>query len=121
MRHIARATRNTRMDFLYLNYRLLKLDDLFRFELGKFMHKFHNGMLPQSFLGYFSELSEIRTRTTRASQRRDFYVPRCSCKMGERLLKIQGAKLWNGLPMTVKNETIAKFKDKMKDHIFSQF
>ena len=48
IRHVSRVSRFARMDFVYLNLRLLKLDDIYRFELGKFMHHHHNDLLPKS-------------------------------------------------------------------------
>ena len=57
IRHISRVSRFARMDFVYLNLRLLKLDDIFTFELGKFMHYHHRNKLPNSFSDYFKKFA----------------------------------------------------------------
>ena len=62
-----RVPRYTRLDYLYLNLRILKLDDLFELELGKFMHQFHNKKLPKSFAGYFQEVGKSHQRNTRTA------------------------------------------------------
>ena len=47
--HISRSPLFTRLDNVYLNYRILKFDDLFKLEVGKFMHQFKSKKLPNSF------------------------------------------------------------------------
>ena len=70
LRYISRAPLFTRMDNTYLNYWLLKLEDLYQYELGKFMH--HIIMLYQTPSQIcFQELSQTRQRVTRTSVRED--------------------------------------------------
>ena len=59
IRHMYRVPRYTRLDYLYLNLRILKLDDLFELELGKFMHQFHNKKITQVVRGIFSRSRQI--------------------------------------------------------------
>ena len=120
LRHISRASLYTRMDGLYLNYRILKLNDLYRFELGKFMHQFFNNSLPNSFSGFFQELSQIRQRVTRASARGDYNVLRCKKASGQKSIKYQGAKLWNKLSNDIRLAGKNIFKKQLKSWIFAE-
>ena len=108
------------MDGLYLNYRILKLNDLYRFELGKFMHQFFNNSLPNSFSGFFQELSQIRQRVTRASARGDYNVLRCKKASGQKSIKYQGAKLWNKLSNDIRLAGKNIFKKQLKSWIFAE-
>ena len=121
LRHISRATRFTRMDNIYLNYRLLKLEDLYKFELGKFMHQFHNNTLPNSFSDFFQELSQTRQRVTRASARGDYNVIRCNKVIGQKSIKYRGAKLWNKIDNNIRSASKFNFKIQFKNWIFAEY
>ena len=110
IRHISRAPRYVKLDFLYLNYHILKMDDIYRFELGKFLHHHHNNLLPNSFSTYFQELSVVHQRTTRASARGDYKIISCKKAFGQRSIRYQGAKLWNSLNDDIRSAGKHKFK-----------
>ena len=122
VRHLGGVTRYTRMDNVYLNFRILKLDDLHTFELGKFMYRFKAKTLPNSFSKYFQKLSETRTRVTRSTSRGEYLEIRCCSKKGERSIKWQGSRIWNKLPVELKQhvKTSKKFADNFKNYIFSK-
>ena len=109
------------MDFVYLNLRILKLDDIFTFELGKFMHQHHKNVLPNSFSDYFQELATAHQRTTRASVRGDIKVIRCNKAIGQRSLRYQGAKLWNTMSSQIRSANKTTFKSLFRNYIFSKF
>ena len=122
IRHLTGASRFHRMNDLYLNYRLFKIDNLYTFELGKFMYRFKKNTLPHSFSCYFKQISETRSRVTRSTSRGAFLEVRCNSKLGERSIKWQGSRLWNKLPEDLKKITVdSKFVKSFKCHIFSKF
>ena len=106
------------MDTIFLNYRILKLDDLFDYELGKFMFQYTKKNLPNSFNNYFPVIAHQRTR---AATRGDFYVPRFNKQVGLNSIKYQGPKLWNKLSSELKKASINKFKVEFKNWIFANF
>ena len=106
-RYIYRVPRYTKLDYLNLNLRILKLDDLFELELGKFMHQFHNDKLPKSFAGYFQNVGNSHQHNTRAANTLNYVVKKCNKKMGEHSVKYIGAKLWNNLQNNI--QTANKF------------
>ena len=85
------------------------------------MHKFNNSKLPNSFNDYFKEVGQVRTRVTRASDRKDLVVIRCKKKVGEKSIKFAGAKLWNTLPSELKESVFDKFKIDYKNLMFAHF
>ena len=121
LRHISQAPLFTRLDNIFLNYRILKFDDLFKLEVGKFMHCFKAEKLPKSFNNYFQEVGQVRSRVTRASNRGDLFVIRCNKKVGEKSIKFIGAKYWNDLPLELKNMKYCHFKNELKNYIFANF
>ena len=53
IKFIARAPRYYRLDNYYLNYRILKVKDLYDLELYKFMHGHFNNRVPCIFRNFF--------------------------------------------------------------------
>ena len=49
---------------LYKNLNLLKLNDIYKRELAKFMYQLHYGILPKSFYDRFIRLSAIHNYST---------------------------------------------------------
>ena len=87
----------------------------------KFMHKFNNKKLPNSYNNYFRKVGQVRKRVTRASDRKDLVVTRCKKKVGEKSIKFVGAKLWNTLPSDLKESVFDKFKIDYKNLMFAHF
>ena len=55
------------------NLNILKLDDMTNMEFAKFMFKFNNKMLPESFDCYFTKLDNIRKHNTTQKHRNQYY------------------------------------------------
>jgi len=68
------------------------MDDIYRFELGKFLHHHHNNLLPNSFSTYLQELSVVHQLKTRASARGDYKIIRCKKHLAKDLLGIKEQK-----------------------------
>jgi hypothetical protein len=92
MMHLDRAPRFTRLDNIYLNHRILKLDDLYKFELGKFMHQFYNGKLPISFAGYFQDVASSHHHYTRSATNLNYKVNKCKKRAGQCSVRHFGVK-----------------------------
>ena len=120
IRYLYRAPRYTRLDYLYLNLRILKLEDLFELELGKFMHQFYNNKLPKSFAGFFLEVCKSHQRNTRAANTLKYVVNKCNKKAGELSVKYLGAKVWNNLQNNIQTANKSNFKTLLKNYLFSK-
>ena len=53
-------TKNHYTDLLYFKFQVLKLKDMVKIEIAKFMLRFKNIMLPISFDNYFTNLRQIQ-------------------------------------------------------------
>ena len=82
------------------------------------MYSIYNGTAP-SYLCNFKKVSEIHSYSTRHSNM-SYVIPHVKSQ-GSKSFTFNGAKLWNNLPMYVKNETTKDgFKLKCKEYLFSQ-
>ena len=78
-------------------------------------YKILNKLLPEWLLT-FSLVGDINTVPTR--QIENLVVPRTQTVTGERGIKIRGPKLWNTLPVHIRNSsTLSVFKRKVKDFV----
>ena len=119
MMHLDRAPRFSRLDSIYLNHRILKLDDLYNFELGKFMHQFYNGKLPNSFAGYFQDVASSHHHYTRSATNLNYKVNKCKKRAGQCSVRHLGVKLWNKLPTEMKSANKFGFKILLKNYLLS--
>jgi len=61
---------------LYKKLNLLKLKDVYKLELAKFMHKLHNNKLPIIFQNNFSKTENIHSHKTRkSSNKANYFLP----------------------------------------------
>ena len=58
---------------LYSEFGVLKLEDMINMEFAKFMYKFNNKMLPESFNNYFTKLDDVHKYKTRQKHRNEFF------------------------------------------------
>jgi len=84
---------------LFKSCEILAIDDIYKFELAKLMHKASNNCLPPALNGIF-----MRPRYPRQKQ---FLIPLARTKNGERSLKYAGPKLWESLKPQFKDPTLS--------------
>jgi len=58
---------------LYKKINLLKLHDIYSLELGKIMHKFPSGNLPDNFNHLFTPVNQAHSHATRSATRGAYF------------------------------------------------
>ena len=58
----------TQINKMYSTLQFLKMDDIFEFELYKFMHQLHHGKLPEVFYKSFAKITSVHAHNTRFKQ-----------------------------------------------------
>ena len=53
---------------MYSTLQFLKIDDIYEFELYKFMHQLHHGKLPEVFYKSFTKMASVHAHDTRFKQ-----------------------------------------------------
>jgi hypothetical protein len=82
---------------LHKNLNILKVEDIVKFFILKFVKNCENGDIPNIFRGYFVKRKEIHDRNTRNKERYDIPLYKY-VNYGQRTLKFVGTKLYNELP-----------------------
>ena len=101
--------------FQHLN--ILCLPKLYSFSIGKFMHFYHNKLLPNHFDEYFIPLSSIHYHSTRLVTSENLFLPRVNSSSGKCSLKFIGPKEWSSIPDDIKFSTTFTFTWKLKKHL----
>jgi len=104
--------------FQHLN--ILCLPKLYNFSVGKFMHSYHDKLLPNHFDEYFIPLSSIHYHSTRLATSRNLFLPTVNSSSGKCSLKFIGPKVWSSIPDDIKYLTTSTFKWKLKKHLLHE-
>ncbi len=88
------AKYNSHTDPLFRASFILKLNDMFEYQLLLFMFDFKAGILPLSFVGMFTLNKQLpNARLTRQSEL--YYVPRCRSRFASKLPLFTLPEIWN--------------------------
>ena len=82
------CSKQDRTNLLYFKLKILKLEDMIAMEYAKFIFKFNNHMLPDSFNCYFTKLENIHQYNTKQKQRNEYFQFRISSESEEKLYTI---------------------------------
>ena len=119
-------------DPLFRKIKFLKIQDIFKLRLLKFIFNCLNKVNPQIFNSWFTLTSEVHCYPTRSKfldfdnntvTRTLFICAARTTHYGLKLTRVLGAKLWNNLPPDIRKTGISLgiFKNLVKDHLFSQY
>ena len=91
-----------------------------KFEIVTFMNQFTQNKLPSRFCHYFSHPFDIHTQSTRHWSAKNISLPRFSSVKTQRSTKYVGTKIWNNIPLYLKQLPYNKFKFSYKQLLLNQ-
>jgi len=59
----------------YKRLNIQKAQNIYKLELAKFMHKFHDGLLPRIYNGLFQISSNLHNYSTRYASNQNYFIP----------------------------------------------
>ena len=122
IRNMTRAPRLYRLDNYYLNYRILKVKEMYHLEISKFMHGHYKQYLPCIFNHYFHF---SRNRPIRDSHNiydnSCYYEPKFRTARGQRSIRYYGPNLWNKLPNAFHYYSKIEMKKHCKNRILAKY
>jgi len=93
LRGMTYSSSMSRISPLYKKLNLLKIDDIYILEIGKFMHRLLWGRIPVNFDQLFTPVSQAHSHATRAATRGGYIWQMASTVKGKRSLKHLGPKI----------------------------
>ena len=119
-------------DPLFFKMEILKVYDIFKIRIAKFIFKSLDKSTPSNFHSWFNLTKDIHNHNTRSKyididksiKTRNLFVPSArTTHYGLKLTKVLGSKLWNNLPslLRVDNLTLSIFINKIKKHLIELY
>ena len=108
----------------YGQLKILKLTDLYKFEIAKLVHDFLHDKLPSSsvFSHLFQKSLQISHRFTRSSSNKNkLHIPLYRTNRLQRSIRYQGVSVWNSIPMDMQNLPKHSFKVKLKEYLLQLY
>lgn len=122
IRIMAGANSRDHTDNLFNELHVLKLDDIYKIEVLKFVFKHMQDSLPTSLENLFTLNSKIYERDTR--QRYDLHRRKCRTNLAIQHISCKGPQMWNALPSHIKElsrGTISNFVSRVKELMFQEY
>ena len=105
---------------VFKTLKLLGLQDVFQFKMLSFLFESVNKMNPMYFHNFFTCTSSIHEHDTRHSYRDVFLAHKNSLQYVLKSIRYVGAKMWNDLPVELRNSPSKySFKKHLKKHNLS--
>ena len=106
---------------LYKKLNFLKLSDVYKLELGKFMHQLHHNKLPKTLYDSLVKLDTIHTHNTRQLRKQVYFKPQVKKSIAKNLLIYRGSKLWEEINDIDKNLSWYAFKKRYKKFLVGTY
>ena len=103
IRCIHKAYYNAHTEPLFYRSNILKLEDIYKFELSKFMFDCINSLLPTRLLDYFTRNANVHTHHTRQSH--ILHVTPTYGSISEKSVTHMGPKIWSEIPQIFRLHT----------------
>ena len=101
---------------MYSTLQFLKIDDIYKFELYKFMHQLHHGKLPEVFYKSFTKIASVHAHDTRFKQSAFNVLSRVNKSFSYR-----GTKLWCKLDSNYKSIHWTFCKKRFKKYLLDRY
>ena len=105
---------------LYLNFDTLAIPELHTRQLLILVHKFlhHPHLLPTAFANYFTSNSRPTIHQHNTREKENLHLTSVSKDVGKRSVKYKASKLWNQLPISLKDYcSVKQFGSKLKIYL----
>ena len=78
---------------LFHKFQILKISDIYKFELCKFMYSYHVKALPAIFDSYFLSIAEAHNYNTRSKTNQNYFLNFVNSNSGKNSIKFYGVQL----------------------------
>ena len=103
---------------LFVRLQVLDVHNLFKHSVSTFVFDLHKGHLPHSLIDYFVHMNHMYR--TRGREHLMLRLPKCTTTQGTFSISFTGAKLWNNLPINIKEEkTRSLFRKNLRIRLLS--
>ena len=107
---------------LYFQPQILKLQQLFKLEITKFVYNFLRHNLTSPFSGIFTKTCTLLKRKNRSSiNSNNLYIPRFRSNKLQRSINYQDVLVWNSIPLEIQKFSKFAFKKRLKEYYIQSY
>ena len=118
VRMIAGIRRGEHTSSAYLEYNLLRIDQIRIVQIGEFIYRFEHNLLPPIFKSYFSLGSDVHTHYTRNSTAYRPIKARTNTRRFN--IKYSGSLIWNTIPLEIRlSINLQTFKKRLRHFLIN--
>ena len=111
LRIISGVPPRTNIDQFYIENNILIVKHIYSYNIGLFMYRYVNNMIPDVFDNFFSNTSDIHQHNTRNATQKLFYITFRGTTRGQKTFTYCGPHVWNFLIKNIDpNCPIGSFK-----------
>ena len=119
VRYITHSSPYANITPKYKKLNILKINELYTLEIGKFMYRSNKNMLPSSFDQYFDEIRH--NYQTRSRTNNNLVMPMPRTDIGKQSIKFTGVKIWSDIPLVIKNaNSLDNFSKCLNAHMINK-
>ena len=111
---ILKKPRKTDSNPLFRELNFLKLYDIYKLQLGKMMYKINQNSIGENNL---ISIKQIHQYSTRQAAKNNYFTIGAQTKIGGRRFSIEGPKLWNNIPISIRQNHFLSFKTQYKKYL----
>ena len=102
---------------LYKSLNLLRLQDIYKLELAKFMHKASENALPHCLNNMFVRIDTIHRYPTSSRRKRVYYQNRVNSSAYQSWISTSGISLWQNIEQSLKDKSYRDFSKSYRRHL----
>ena len=120
LRIICNVGFRTHTNPLFHSHRILKLEDIYNFQLGTLMHNLKAGVLPLALANLFKTNNQFHQYATRNASA--YHLPKVRTTFTFNTLVCTGPRFWNSLDANIKQSvSLSVFKQKLKAYFLNNY
>ena len=102
---------------LFKELNILEFDNQQSLIIGKFMWQVNNNEIPRNI----SKLFHVKSRIIGSENNTKYHIPSVNLNLVKNSVMFQGPKLWNGIPIDIRNKTsLLSFKTSYRKYLSMQ-
>ena len=108
-------------NLLHSRFRILKLEDMLKMEFAKFIFKYSNNMLLNSFNNHFIKLENMHNYNTRQKTRNEYFQTFFGTGTEKKTLHHFGLNEWKSIPQEYRQCSFIKLKKFCKNKLLRSY
>ena len=105
------------MSELYLSCKIFQIQQIYEYQLGNFMHKIVHNLHPCHISQLFTLIANTHNYSTRIAVNKHLSTISASNSLTQRTVQYCGPRLWNNIPIDLKEKALPVFRKLYKKYI----